>query len=120
VPWGVQVSKPFVCLDAPASGTRVARGGSLDVRGYARGSFENNVVIEVNTLVDREPTTRLVQTPYTYRAPDLGMPGAFQVAVTIPATAPVGPTRVTAYFGSPRGLPGDERIAVATVDITVD
>ena len=117
VPWGKQVTKPMLCLDGPAVGTKVARGGRVTVQGYAGGSFESNVVVEVSALVDRAPSGTLVKTALTYGAPDIGMPGAFEVTFTIPASAVPGPTRVTAHFDSPR----DGSIVMsASVDIVVE
>jgi len=117
VPWGVQVSKPFVCLDAPEAGVRVARGGTVQVRGVAGGSFESNVVIEVRALVDREPGVRLAMQPLTYAAPDLGMPGMWDITLTIPATAAAGNARVIAHFDSPKD---GSTVAQATVDIVIE
>ena len=117
VPWGRQVSKPFICLDSPAPATHVARGGTVTITGYAGGSFEHNVVNEVHALIDREPGVQLVMRAVTYTAPDVGMPGTWRVQLTIPATAPVGTARVIAHFDSPRD---GSVVAQATVDIVVD
>lgn len=117
VPWGKQVTKPMLCLDGPAVGTRVPRGGRLTVRGYAGGSFESNVVIEVAPLVDRTPRAVLVKTALTYSAPDMGMPGGFQLTLTIPANAPAGPARVTAHFDSPKD---GSVVMSASVDIVIE
>lgn len=117
VPWGKQVTRPLLCLDAPAVGARVARVGRLAVRGYAGGSFENNVVIEVRPLADRTPGAVLVMSPVTYSAPDMGMPGGFQLTLTIPASAPPGPARVTAHFDSPK----DGSVVISeSVDIVIE
>ena len=103
VPWGRQVTRLFVCLDAPTAGAHVARGGRIEVRGYAGGSFESNVVIEVRALAAGQPAaSTLAMTPLPYSAPDVGMPGGWQVSLPIPANAPAGAARVTAYFTSPR------------------
>lgn len=117
VPWGVQVSQPFLCLDGPTPGARVARGAAVTVRGWAGGSFENNVVLELWSLEDRQPKARLVQVPVTYDALDLGMPGGFERAITVPATAPSGPMRITAHFDSPRD---GAVVRSASVDIVVE
>ena len=117
VPWGVQVSKPFICLDGPPAGTRVVRGSSIIVTGYAGGSFESNVVTEVRALIDREPGIRLANVPSTYSAPDVGMPGAWRVTLGIPASAPVGAARVIAHFDSPRD---GSVVAQAMVDIVIE
>lgn len=117
IPWGRQVTQPFVCLDAPSAGAKVARGGSVTVRGYVGGSFESNVIIEVRALVDREPGATLSKTAMTYNAPDLGMPGGFSRAVTIPAGAATGPARVTAYFESPRD---GSVVTKASADIVIE
>ena len=117
IAWGRQVSQAFVCLDAPSAGAKVARGGSVTVRGYVGGSFESNVIIEVRALVDREPGATLAKTAMTYSAPDIGMPGGFSRAVTIPAGAAVGPARATAYFESPRDGSG---VAKASADIVIE
>ncbi len=49
-PWGVQVNAPFACIDEPKPGFSTPRGSQLAVRGYAGGSFENNVVVELRLL----------------------------------------------------------------------
>lgn len=116
-PWGRQVTRPFVCIEQPAKGATVNRGGTLTVRGYAGGSFENNVVVEVR-LVNASgvlAATPLVQMPQTYVAPDSGMPGFWQAVFTIPAGQPSN-ARVIAHFESPRD---GERVAEATVDISL-
>jgi hypothetical protein len=88
------------------------RGQTVTVRGYAGGSYENNVVIE---LLDGNGNVAF-QRPLTYTAPDIGMPGAWDLAVSIPATLPPGPARITAHFGSPRdgGV-----VALASVELRV-
>ena len=76
-PWAKQVTRPFVCFEEPKAGATVNRGSVLTVRGYAGGSFENNVVVEVR-LVNASGVlagSTLVQMPVTYVAPDSGMPG---------------------------------------------
>ncbi|MGE3857905.1 MAG: hypothetical protein AB7G21_13190, partial [Dehalococcoidia bacterium] len=102
VPWGVQVTKPFICLDGPPAGTQVAPGGRLQVTGYAGGSFENNVVVELWTLVNRQPLNELVTTPLTYTAPDIGMPGKWEATLVVPPNVAPGDARVIAHFDSPR------------------
>lgn len=93
------------------------RGGTLVVRGYAGGSFENNVVVEVRT-VDASgalAAAPLVLKPMTYVAPDLGMPGFWTVELAIPAGAPSN-ARVMAHFESPKD---GARVAEASVDIAL-
>ncbi len=117
VPWGKQVTAPFVCLDAPIAGTHVARGARLLVRGYAGGSFENNVVVVLWTLAGGQAGARVVQTPVTYVAPDVGMPGYWQVAFVVPADATPGLARVIAHFDSPKD---GSVVAETGVDIVID
>lgn len=50
VPVGEAGQKAFVCFEQPSKGASVNRGGTLTVSGYAGGSFENNVVVEVRTV----------------------------------------------------------------------
>jgi hypothetical protein len=116
-PWGRQVTRPFVCIEQPAGGASIARGGTLTVRGYAGGSFENNVVVEVR-LVNASgvmAATPLVQMPQIYVAPDAGMPGYWQAVLTIPA-GPASAARVIAHFESPRD---GSRVAEASIDISL-
>ncbi len=117
IPWGVQVTKPFICLEGPVAGTHVTGGASIIVSGYAGGSFESNVVTEVRALIDREPGVRLASVASTYSAPDVGMPGAWRVTLSIPASAPVGAARVIAHFDNPRD---GSVVAQAMVDIVID
>lgn len=117
VRWGVQVAQPFLCLDAPVTGARVTRGAAVAVRGWAGGSFENNVVLELWTLDGGTVRARLVQVPVTYVAPDAGMPGGFERTLTVPATAPRGPMRLVAHFDSPRD---GSVVRSASVDIVIE
>lgn len=115
-PWGNQVSAPFVCIDAPPHGTSVAGGTPISLRGYAGGSFENNVVVEwVVTRADGSrpggPPTRI---PQTYAAPDLGMPGAWQLNVAVNETGLPVKVRFTAFFESPKD---GARMAQASVEV---
>ena len=117
-PWGKQVTKAFVCIDEPKAGASASRGGTLVVRGYAGGSFENNVVVEVR-LVDasgRLAAGAIAQTPLTYVAPDAGLPGFWQAIFTLPASGQPSNARVIAHFESPRD---GERVAEASVDIVI-
>lgn len=117
-PWGVQVKKLFVCIDEPKAGASVAQGGTLVVRGYAGGSFENNVVVEVR-LVDaagRLAADTIAFTPLTYVATDMGMPGFWQAIFTLPAGGQPSKARVIAHFESPRD---GARVAEASVDIVI-
>lgn len=107
----------FVCIEQPTRGTSVTRGSPLTVRGYAGGSFENNVVVEV-WLVNASgvmASGTLVQMPVTYVAPDSGMPGFWQAVFNIPAGQPSNARRV-AHFESPRD---GARVAEASVDIVL-
>jgi len=117
VSWGKQVTKPFVCLDAPAADTHFARGARLTVRGYAGGSFENNVVVVLWTLAGGQPGARVVTVPVTYTAPDVGMPGGWQVSFVVPTDATPGLARVLAHFDSPKD---GSVVAQATVDVVLD
>ncbi len=116
-PWGRQVTAAFVCIEQPARGASVTRGTALTVRGYAGGSFENNVVVEVR-LVNASgvmASTPLVMMPQTYVAPDSGMPGYWQAVLNIPA-GQASAARVIAHFESPRD---GSRVAEASVDINL-
>ena len=117
-PWGKQVTKAFVCFEQPSKGASVNRGGTLTVRGYAGGSFENNVVVEVRTVSasgELAPGT-IVKMPTTYIAPDAGMPGFWQLIFTLPASGQPSNARVIAYFESPRD---GSRVTEASVDIVI-
>jgi hypothetical protein len=111
-PWGRQVTRAFVCIEAPNSGSMVTRGQSVVVRGYAGGSFENNVVVELHDANGNVP----VKEPITYTAPDVGMPGFWETRVPMPVGVPLGPARIVAYFASPRdgGI-----VALASVELRV-
>lgn len=116
-PWGRQVTAPFVCLEQPVRGAAATRDTALAVRGYAGGSFENNVVVEVR-LVNASGvmvSTPLVMVPQTYVEPDAGVPGYWQVILNIPA-GPASAARVIAHFESPRD---GSRVAEASVDISL-
>jgi hypothetical protein len=88
------------------------RGQTVTLRGYAGGSFENNVVIE---LLDADGNVP-VREPLTYVAPEIGMPGAWEARVPVPVGIPLGPARISAYFESPRdgGV-----VALASVELRV-
>jgi hypothetical protein len=111
-PWGRQVTRAFVCIEAPQSGTTVTRGQSVMIRGYAGGSFENNVVVELHDANGNVP----VKEPLTYTAPDVGMPGFWEIRVLVPVGMPLGPARIVVYFASPRdgGI-----VALASVELRV-
>lgn len=117
-PWGKQVTKLFVCIDEPKAGVVGSRGGTLVVRGYAGGSFENNVVVEVRAVDagGRLAATPLFLKPLTYSAPDLGMPGAWQMVIPIPANTTPSNARVIAHFESPKD---GERVAEASVEVVI-
>jgi hypothetical protein len=96
-PWGVTVSGPFVCIDSPASGAQLA--SSVLLKGYAGGSFENNLVVEIQD----GNGVPLGQTSLTYTSPDVGMPGSWQLTLPVPPGQPTGaPGRIVARFNSPR------------------
>ncbi|TAK73695.1 MAG: hypothetical protein EPO16_12130 [Dehalococcoidia bacterium] len=117
-PWGRQVTRPFVCIEEPKAAAAFSRGGPLLVRGYAGGSFENNVVVQVR-LKDasgRLPEKPLFQVPLTYVAPDAGMPGFWQVVFTLPGDIQASDGRVTALFFSPKD---GAVVAETSVDIVV-
>ena len=116
--WARQVTTAFVCISEPASGMRVLPGAPLTVNGYAGGSFENNVVIEVHRVLASGGAApeSLVLTPLTYIAADIGTPGFWRTALTLPTGLAPGPLRVIARFNSPRD---GALVAQATVDITL-
>jgi hypothetical protein len=115
-PWGQQVRAPFVCIDAPATGTSVANGSPFTVRGYAGGSFENNVVVEWR-VTRADGSTQAGPPPHialTYAAPDVGMPGAWQLNLGINETGLPVRVRFTAFFESPKD---GARVAEASVEV---
>jgi hypothetical protein len=118
-PWGQQVSRPFICLDAPASGTRVPNGTPFTLRGYAGGSFENSVVVEWR--VTRADGTTAAGAPQrmslTYTAPDLGMPGAWQVNIGMNETGLPARVALTAYFTSPKD---GARVAEVSTEVVLE
>ncbi len=96
-PWGQIVTGPFVCIQVPISG--ITLGSSVQLSGYAGGSFENNVVIALRD----ENNATLVQQALTYTSPDAGMPGSWQLTLAVPSGQPSNsPGRIIAYFTSPR------------------
>lgn len=117
-PWAKQVTRPFVCFEEPKAGAVVNRGNVLTVRGYAGGSFENNVVVEVRTVNASGvmASGTMFKMPTTYVAPDAGMPGFWQLTFTLPASGQPSNARVIAYFESPRD---GSRVAEASVDIAL-
>lgn len=117
-PWGKQVTKLFVCIDEPQAGAVVSRGGTLVIRGYAGGSFENNVVVEVRALDanGQMSATPIFFKPLTYVSTDMGMPGFWQVIVPIAGTVQPSNARVIAHFESPKD---GARVAEASVDIVI-
>ena len=117
VPWGVQVSAPFVCLEAPAGAAHVAPGAAIEVRGYAGGSFESSVVVVLWTLAGGQEGARVVTVPTIYAAPDIGMPGGWLVSAVVPPGATPGPARVIAHFDSPKD---GSVVAETSVDIVID
>ena len=119
-PWARQVSRAFVCLESAAS--RPDNALLIDVRGYAGGSFENNVVLELWTVDSGQP---LLRRALTYTAPDVGMPGYFATTFNIEDPAKPGdrrpqyqpgPARVVAHFDSPRD---GSRVAEDVIDFTL-
>jgi hypothetical protein len=91
------VSGPFVCIQSPNSG--ITLGNTVQVTGYAGGSFENNVVIAIRD----ENNVTLAQQAVAYLAPGAGMPGTWQFTSPVPPGQPANaPGRIVAYFESPR------------------
>lgn len=96
-PWAQTVSGPFVCIESPGGSTL---GSTIALSGYAGGSFENSVVIEIRD----ENDVPIAQQPLTYTAPEIGTPGSWQVTLPMPPGQPSGAAgRIVAFFGSPRG-----------------
>lgn len=96
-PWGQTVTGPFVCIQFPNSG--ITPTGSVQLSGYAGGSFENNVVVALRD----ENNATLLQQSLTYTAPDVGKPGTWQTNVPLPPGPPSNsPGRIIVYFTSPR------------------
>lgn len=58
----------------------------------------------------------MVKMPTTYVAPDVGMPGFWQLIFTLPASGQPSDARVIAYFDSPRD---GSRVTEASVDIVI-
>lgn len=118
-PWGRQVTRAFVCIESPYVLQRTVQGAlsGVLVQGYAGGSFENNVVVDLVELASDGSVTRTVaRQALTYRAPDVGMPGAWSVSLQLPSNgpAPTGRLRVIAHFESPRD---GARVAEDSVDL---
>lgn len=83
-PWGQRVPRPFVCVQAPRAGDPVAPG--FVMRGYAGGAFENTLVATIVAEMangTRVPPTNAIRVPITYTAPDVGMPGVWQLSVNL-------------------------------------
>lgn len=116
IPWGRQVTAPFVCIDVPTAGTRMPRGTHLDVRGYAGGSFESNLIVEASVVQPVTPGGSM-RNVLTYAAPDVGMPGAWQTTLNFPASGLPWTWRITAYFTSPRD---GSRVVETSVDVVLD
>ena len=117
MPWGKQVAVAFVCIDAPKMGSHESHGFPITLLGYAGGSFESNVIVEARALsASGQPgSTVLAKQALTYAAPDVGMPGAWRLALDLPASVQPGSNvRVIAYFESPRD---GSRVAQTSVDI---
>lgn len=96
-PWGQTAAGPFVCIQSPTGGLTL--GSTVELSGYAGGSFENSVVIEVRD----ENDVPLAQRPLTYSSPEVGTPGSWQVTLPVPPGQPSdSPGRIVAFFGSPR------------------
>jgi hypothetical protein len=96
-PWGQTLSGPFVCIESPAGVSTL--GSTVALSGYAGGSFENSVVIEIRD----ENDVPIAQQPLTYTAPEIGTPGSWQVTLPMPPGQPSGAAgRIVAFFGSPR------------------
>jgi len=118
-PWGRQVTAGFVCIEPPFGIERGAQGelSAVSVQGYAGGSFENNVVLElVEIAANGTSGPPLVRQATTYRAPDVGMPGSWSIRMPIRSgqQPPAGRLRVVAYFESPRD---GARVAETTLDL---
>ncbi len=100
-PWGQQVRHPFVCIEAPRAGGEVAP--LFMVRGYAGGSFENNVVIEWQVEGAGGVLSAPTRVPITYAAPDIGMPGGWHLTVNLGGGVQPNGSRIRllTYFESP-------------------
>ena len=98
VPVGAaRAAGPFVCIQSPTGGLTL--GSTVELSGYAGGSFENSVVIEIRD----ENDVTLAQRPLTYSAPEIGTPGSWQVTLPVPPGQPADSAgRIVAYFESPR------------------
>lgn len=121
-PWDVLGSDPFVCIDSPTAGKHVARGIPLVVQGYAGGSFENNVVVDVYRILtdgtlDSKP---ILQTATTARTAGGFGPGRWELTLNTPSTPRPLPVRISAHFGSPRGLPEDTVTVEASITVVLD
>jgi hypothetical protein len=116
-PWGRQVTRAFVCFEPSYGLTKSPAGAitSVTVNGYAGGSFENNVVVDlVEVLPGGASGPPLVRQPLTYTAPDAGMPGPWSITLTPAPPPPSGAYRVIAHFESPRD---GSRVAEAVLDL---
>lgn len=113
-PWGQPVSTPFICVDTPAVTSSQANGTPITLRGYAGGSFENSVVVEwVVTRADGA-TSAPSKVPQTYRAPEVGAPGAWQLNVGMNESGLPVKVRFTAYITSAKD---GARVAEASVEV---
>ena len=94
-PWGRQVTRGFVCIDSSygSGGPTPTTLSSVTIRGYAGGSFENNVVVDlVRVAPDGSSGALLARKALTYTAPEIGMPGSWAVDLMVdpPLVRPVG------------------------------
>lgn len=114
-PWAQPVTKPFVCLQSPKASDPVAP--TFTLRGYAGGAFENTLVVTVVAEMangTRVPPQDAIRVPVTYTAPDVGMPGVWQLSVNLGGLPEgEGKLHIEVFAESPKD---GARIASATLD----
>ena len=115
IPWGQQVTRPFICIQSPKAGDSVPAGFTL--RGYAGGAFEHTLVATVVAEMangTRVPPQGAIRVPVTYTAPDIGMPGVWQLNVNLGGLPDgEGKLHIEVFAESPKD---GARIAEATLD----
>ena len=99
-----------IYISSPRPGA-VVSGGSIEVRGVALASFEQNLIVEIWD----EDGTMISQIAAIVQAPDLGQPGPFSVTVPY-GIAGEQPGRIVVKDESV-GIPG--LIHLASVEVTL-
>ncbi len=98
-------------IRSPATGGTIS-GGVAHVEGFGLAAFEQTLTVEV---LDASGAS-LGKQPVIVQAPDLGMPGPFQVDVPYSAAAP-GAGRIVVHDVSP-AFGGDSHLASVEIQIS--